>query len=333
MTSGAGASAGSYWPSRSVSIHTTSPSDTSGTTPASIVGSVTGRPLGVGSVSATGLAVSVVTWVRGEGVDARGVCGIAVGAVGPGVGRGPCKCGGQRELDDVVTGQEVQERVPPERVGRDRGDDHAAGIEGRVAGGVEQRDGDAGDRRLGGVELTVLVGVDPDEITERHDRHDTGVDRRVGDRAAGGVGVGVDHRGGRERHDAGGRGGLRAAGEDRVAVETVTTLVRDRPGVAAGQREADAVVAGQQAGEVVAAAHIGDGGRDRDAQRIERGGGAGRVAQLDRDAGDGRLRGVEPTVAVGVDPDQVAERHERHDAGIDGRVGDRRGRCPSGRCR
>ena len=292
-------------------------------TPASTVGSVTRAPVagGVG-VGDRGRRERHHVGL-GERVERLHVGGVAVGAVGTCVRGGPGVAGGQRELDDVVARHEVAELVAPENVGRRVDDRVPAGVDGRIACAVEQRHGDAGERRLTEVELTVLVCVDPHEVAERHDRHDAGVDRRVGDRATEAGGVGVGDGGGGEGHHARARGRLRAAGVHDVAVEAVAAGVRHRPGVAARQRESHAVVAREQPGERVAAVAVGAGGRDRGTERVERRPGVGGVAELDHDTGDRRLRRVELAVTVGVDPHQVAERHERHHTGVDRGVGDR----------
>ena len=170
-------------PSRSVSRHTKSPTATSGTRPASSVGFVTGRRLALGSMSVTGVGVSVNTPVEAVADVGVALDGVAVEAVAAGVRRGPDRAGGPVEHDLVVAGRQVLERVPTVGVGgggRHRG---TGGVGRRRTGAGEQRDRDAGGRSLGRIELAVAIAVEPHEVADRHDRADPGVDRGVGDAA------------------------------------------------------------------------------------------------------------------------------------------------------
>ena len=140
-----------------------------------------------------------------------------------------------------------------------------------VAGGVEQLDGGAVDAGLAGILDAVAVAVEPDAVADGTVEPVAEVD--VGAVLAGGEG----------------EAGLVGRGD---AVEVVGLGDSGgKPG------DADGVAAGAEVVEGVVAVAGGRGGGDD----------AGAVEQLDRDAVDAGLAGVLGAVAVGVEPDPVAD--------------------------
>ncbi|OEZ98985.1 hypothetical protein DUGA2_55280 [Duganella sp. HH101] len=206
--------------------------------------------------------------------------GVGIGrAVAAGVGGGELVAvadGGLVELDAVSARLEVVEQVVAAVVG---GRGRHCG-----AGGVQQRDLDAGAAGFVGVLHAVAVAVDPDGVAQFCQLDQAGVDAVVG-------------LAGRQRDGGAGAGGVDVAVGGAIAAQALAGR-----GVAGRRGDGDRV-GPRIDGEAVLAAVVGDGAVDHVAQAI---------LQIDLDAVDAGFARILHAVGVAVFPHAVAERGLLH---------------------
>ncbi len=261
----------------------------------------------------------------------------------------------QCEANLVVARREVPERIEPTGVCRRGTHRVSLGVERLIAIGINEIDGDAGKSVLTRVLDTIRVRVDPHPITHaEHGPLDASIDRGVPQRCLR-QRVGLDHGPVVVRRAIAGRvvprcadrrigdpepSGLadvpRVIERDALVVHVrvrkrIVPLHPERPRSISPprSRELDAVLAGNEVVDEVAAVHIRRHRRDRVAIGIHRNIAGTRIDQLRGHPGDPRLARVLQTVLVQVEPHHVADSDNRRGRvragctdhpGVEGRV-------------